>query len=106
MIAMRSVFRANSYAAPVVKIMTERGHKVSDSGPYAYVRHPMYAWAILFLVGTPLLLGSFWGLVCVPLLVVGLAYRAVLEERMLCAQLAGYAEYAARVRYRFVPYVW
>ncbi|AXF00423.1 methyltransferase family protein [Paraburkholderia hospita] len=106
MVAMRSVFRANSYAAPVVKIMAERGHKVSDSGPYAYVRHPMYAWAILFLFGTPLLLGSFWGLVCVPLLVVGLAYRAVLEERMLCAQLAGYAEYAARVRYRFVPYVW
>jgi protein-S-isoprenylcysteine O-methyltransferase Ste14 len=106
MVAIRSVFRSNSYAAPVVKIQSERGHKVSDSGPYAYVRHPMYAWAILFLIGVPLLLGSWWGVFCVPLLVVGLAYRAVLEERMLCAQLEGYAEYAARVRYRFVPYVW
>ncbi|MBN3758515.1 isoprenylcysteine carboxylmethyltransferase family protein [Paraburkholderia sp. Tr-20389] len=106
MVAMRAVFRANSYAAPVVKIQSERGHKVSDSGPYAYVRHPMYAWAILFLVGTPLVLGSWFGFFCVPLLVVGLAYRAVLEERMLCEQLSGYAEYAARVRYRFVPYLW
>ncbi|ACC74181.1 isoprenylcysteine carboxylmethyltransferase family protein [Paraburkholderia phymatum] len=106
MLAMRAVFRANSYAAPVVKIQSERGHKVSDSGPYAYVRHPMYAWAILFLVGTPLVLGSWWGALCVPLLVVGLAWRAVLEERMLREQLPGYAEYAARVRYRFVPYVW
>lgn len=106
MVAIRAVFRANSYAAPVVKIMAERGHKVSDSGPYAYVRHPMYAWAVLFLVGMPLLIGSFWGLACVPVLVVGLAFRAVLEERMLCEQLEGYAEYAARVRYRFVPYVW
>jgi protein-S-isoprenylcysteine O-methyltransferase Ste14 len=106
MLAMRSVFRANSYAAPVVKIQAERGHKVSDSGPYAYVRHPMYGWAILFLVGTPMLLGSWCGLGCVPLLVVGLAYRAVLEERMLCEQLEGYAEYAARVKYRFVPYLW
>ncbi|MBP0593697.1 isoprenylcysteine carboxylmethyltransferase family protein [Paraburkholderia sp. LEh10] len=106
MVAMRSVFRANSFAAPVVRIQTERGHKVSDSGPYAYVRHPMYGWAILFLAGTPLMLGSWWGLACVPLLIVGLAYRAVLEERMLCAQLEGYAEYAQRVRYRFVPHVW
>ena len=106
MVAMRSVFRANSYAAPVVKIQAERGHKVSDSGPYAYVRHPMYAWAILFLFGTPMVLGSWWGFFCVPLLVVGLGYRAVLEERMLCAELEGYAEYAARVRYRFVPFLW
>jgi protein-S-isoprenylcysteine O-methyltransferase Ste14 len=105
-VATRPVFRANSYAAPVVKIQAERGHKVSDSGPYAHVRHPMYAAAILFLAGTPLLLGSWWGLACVPLLVAGLGYRAVLEERMLGAQLEGYADYAARVRYRFVPHVW
>jgi len=100
------VFRANSFAAPVVKIQSERGHKVSDMGPYAYVRHPMYAAALLFLIGMPLLLGSWWGLACVPLLIAGFGYRAVLEERMLAAQLEGYAEYAARVRYRFVPYIW
>jgi protein-S-isoprenylcysteine O-methyltransferase Ste14 len=104
--ACRFVFRANSFAAPVVKIQSERGHKVSDTGPYAYVRHPMYAAALLFLIGMPLLLGSWWGLACVPLLIAGFGYRAVLEERMLAAQLEGYAEYAARVRYRFVPYIW
>ncbi|HEY3596200.1 MAG TPA: isoprenylcysteine carboxylmethyltransferase family protein [Paraburkholderia sp.] len=105
-VATQSVFHANSYAAAVVKIQSERGHKVSDTGPYAYVRHPMYAAAILFLAGTPLLLGSWWGLACVPLLVVALGYRAVREERVLLAGLEGYADYAARVRYRFVPYVW
>jgi protein-S-isoprenylcysteine O-methyltransferase Ste14 len=105
-VATRSVFRANSYAAPVVKIQAERGHKVSDHGPYAYVRHPMYAFAIFLLVGTPLLLGSWWGLTCVPLMVVAIGYRAVLEERVLIAGLDGYADYAARVRYRFVPFVW
>jgi protein-S-isoprenylcysteine O-methyltransferase Ste14 len=66
----------------------------------------MYAAALPFLVGVPLLLGSWWGLVCVPLLIVGVGYRAVQEERLLAAQLRGYAEYAARVRYRFVPYIW
>jgi protein-S-isoprenylcysteine O-methyltransferase Ste14 len=105
-VATRAVFRANSYAAPVIKIQSERGHKVSDSGPYAYVRHPMYSAAILFLAGMPLMLGSWWGLACVPLLVAGLGYRAVLEERTLTAGLEGYADYAARVRYRFVPHVW
>jgi protein-S-isoprenylcysteine O-methyltransferase Ste14 len=105
-VAMRSVFRANSYAAPVVKIQAERGHKVIDSGPYGYVRHPMYGWAMAFLAGTPLLLGSWWGVGCLPILILGLARRAVLEERFLCAELEGYSEYAARVRYRFVPYLW
>jgi protein-S-isoprenylcysteine O-methyltransferase Ste14 len=100
------VFRANSFAAPIVKIQSERGHTVSDTGPYAYVRHPMYAAAIPFFVGTPLLLGSWWGMLGVPLLIAGVGYRAVREERMLAEQLEGYADYAARVRYRFVPYIW
>ena len=55
-------FRENSYAAPVVKIQKERGHRVVTTGPYAYVRHPMYAGALGFLLGAPLLLGSWWGL--------------------------------------------
>ncbi|TDN63495.1 isoprenylcysteine carboxylmethyltransferase family protein [Paraburkholderia sp. BL10I2N1] len=100
------VFRANSFAAPVVKIQSERGHKVADTGPYAWVRHPMYSAAILFFIGLPLLLGSWWGLACAPLLVAGLGARAVMEERMLIAQLPGYADYAARVRYRLVPGIW
>ena len=97
---------ANSYAAPVVRVQKERGHKVASTGPYAYVRHPMYASVILFALGVPLLLGSWWGLLVSPLLVLALAVRAVFEERMLKAELAGYADYAERVRYRFVPLVW
>jgi protein-S-isoprenylcysteine O-methyltransferase Ste14 len=99
-------FRANSYAAPVVKIQKERGHRVVTTGPYAYVRHPMYAGALLILAGAPLLLGSWWGLAAAAAFVLLIAIRAVLEERMLAAELAGYADYAARVRYRLVPYLW
>jgi protein-S-isoprenylcysteine O-methyltransferase Ste14 len=100
------VFRANSYAAPVVKIQKDRGHAIATTGPYAHVRHPMYAGAILLLLGIPLLLGSWQGLALAPVLVAGFAIRAVLEERTLSAQLPGYADYAARVRYRFVPLIW
>jgi protein-S-isoprenylcysteine O-methyltransferase Ste14 len=100
------VVRENSFAAPIVKIQRERGHKVVTTGPYAFVRHPMYAGAIPFLIGTPLLLGSWWGLLFSPLLIAVLAIRAVLEEQTLKAELEGYAEYAKRVRYRFVPYIW
>jgi protein-S-isoprenylcysteine O-methyltransferase Ste14 len=99
-------FRENSYAAPVVKIQKERGHRVVSTGPYAYVRHPMYAGALGFLLGAPLLLGSWWGLAAALLLVFAMGFRAVLEERALTAELAGYADYAARVCYRLVPYLW
>jgi protein-S-isoprenylcysteine O-methyltransferase Ste14 len=100
------VFRANSYAAPVVKIQKDRGHAVATTGPYAHVRHPMYAGAILLLLGIPLLLGSWYGLALAPILVGAFAIRAVLEERTLSAQLPAYADYAARVRYRLVPLIW
>jgi protein-S-isoprenylcysteine O-methyltransferase Ste14 len=99
-------FRENSFAAPVVKIQAERGHRVVTSGPYRHVRHPMYAGALLFFLGVPLLLGSWWGLAAAPLMAAVLAVRAVLEERMLIVELEGYADYAARVRYRLVPGVW
>ena len=98
--------KANSYAAPVVKIQKARGHLVATSGPYAYIRHPMYAGAILFIVGLPLLLGSWWGLAAGAGLVLIIAIRAVFEERTLAAELKGYADYAARIRYRLVPYLW
>jgi protein-S-isoprenylcysteine O-methyltransferase Ste14 len=98
--------RANSFAAPVIKIQTERGHRVATTGPYAYVRHPMYAGALLFIAGVPLLLGSWWGLAAGPVLAVLIAFRAVLEERTLKAELEGYADYAGRVRFRLVPYLW
>jgi protein-S-isoprenylcysteine O-methyltransferase Ste14 len=100
------VMRANTFAAPVVKIQAERQHQVVTTGPYAYVRHPMYAGAIPMIVGTPLLLGSYYALLWSLAVVVLLATRAVLEEKVLTSELEGYATYAARVRYRLVPGVW
>jgi protein-S-isoprenylcysteine O-methyltransferase Ste14 len=98
--------QANTFAAPVVKIQKERGHSVVSHGPYAVVRHPMYGGALLLMAGTPLLLGSWWGLAMLPLIVVLLGTRAVMEERTLARELHGYADYATRVRYRLIPMVW
>jgi protein-S-isoprenylcysteine O-methyltransferase Ste14 len=106
MYIMFLVMRTNSFAAPVVKIQAERGHRVISDGPYAIVRHPMYGGALLLIVGTPLLLGSWWGLAMLPLIVVLLGTRAVMEERTLMAELPGYADYATRVRYRLIPKIW
>jgi protein-S-isoprenylcysteine O-methyltransferase Ste14 len=100
------VMRENSFAAPVIKLQAERGHRVVSTGPYAWVRHPMYSGTVLFFVGMPLLLGSWWGVALSPLFIVLFAVRAGIEERTLLAGLAGYADYAARVRYRLLPGVW
>jgi protein-S-isoprenylcysteine O-methyltransferase Ste14 len=100
------VMRENSFAAPVVKVQHERGHHVISSGPYAWVRHPMYTGTILFLIGVPLLLGSWWGLMMSPLFAVLFAVRAGIEERTLIAGLPGYNDYAMRVHYRLLPGVW
>jgi protein-S-isoprenylcysteine O-methyltransferase Ste14 len=100
------VLRENSFAAPVVRVQAERGQRVIDTGPYAIVRHPMYAAALLYLAGMPLLLGSWYGLAIVPLMIAGVAPRAVFEERLLERELPGYAEYKRRVRYRLIPRVW
>lgn len=97
-------FRANAFAAPVVKIQQDQ--KVIDTGPYAIVRHPMYASALLLLIGLPLLLGSWFGLALSVVFILGIAWRAVNEENTLRAQLPGYEGYAVRVPYRFVPMVW
>ena len=100
------VMRENSFAAPVVKLQTERGHRVVSTGPYAFVRHPMYSGTVLFFVGAPLLLGSWWGVAMSPLFVVLFAVRAGIEERALIAGLPGYADYTTRVRYRLLPGLW
>ncbi|MFK4506190.1 isoprenylcysteine carboxylmethyltransferase family protein [Bradyrhizobium daqingense] len=100
------VFRENSFAAPVVKLQAERAQRVISTGPYAHVRHPMYSGMVLFFVGMPLLLGSWWGLAMAPVFPVLFAVRIGIEERTLREGLPGYAEYAARVRYRLVPGVW
>jgi protein-S-isoprenylcysteine O-methyltransferase Ste14 len=100
------VMRENAYASAVVKIDAGRGHKVISTGPYAWVRHPMYAGAIFYFLGTALLLGSWYAFVFGLVLIAVIAYRAVREDRMLAAELPGYADYARRVKYRLVPGVW
>lgn len=97
-------FSANAFAAAVVKI--QEGQKVIDTGPYAMVRHPMYAAALLLFAGVPLLLGSWLGLLLAPVLIVGMAWRAAQEEKALRRDLAGYDEYARRVRHRLIPGIW
>ncbi len=99
-------FRENPYASAVVRVQTERGQTVISTGPYHYVRHPMYAAGIPFAAGTALLLGSWYGLLMGLIFVAGIAFRAVREEGVLRAELPGYDEYMAQVKYRFIPYVW
>ncbi len=100
------VFQENSYLSPVIRIQAERGQTVISTGPYHYVRHPMYAAALLLMIGTPLLLGSWLGLLGAALLVVMMARRAVLEEQTLRAELQGYEAYMGQVRYRLIPGIW
>jgi protein-S-isoprenylcysteine O-methyltransferase Ste14 len=99
-------FRENAYLSPVVRIQEERGHRVISTGPYHYVRHPMYTAMLVFVVGTSLLLGSGYGILLGALFVVVLARRAVLEERTLQEKLHGYTTYMTQVKYRLIPYVW
>jgi protein-S-isoprenylcysteine O-methyltransferase Ste14 len=98
------VVRENRYAASTIEV-TE-GQAVVSTGPYAIVRHPMYTGAILVLLGAPLALGSWWGLLLTPLFVAWFAWRLLNEEAFLRANLAGYEEYTRRVRYRLAPHIW
>lgn len=100
------VFRENTFLSPAVRIQRERGQRVISTGPYAVVRHPMYAAVIPFAGGAALLLGSWLGVAAVLPLVAMIGWRATREERVLRAELPGYDEYVRRVRYRFVPGVW
>jgi len=99
-------FRENTYLALVAKLQQERGQRVVSTGPYRYVRHPMYASTFLILPASALLLGSWWGLLLCVVLLGLLVWRVPLEERMLENGLAGYDEYARKVRYRLIPRVW
>lgn len=100
------VLRENSFAAVTIRVQAERAQRVVDTGPYALVRHPMYAAVAPLMLGAPLLLGSWWGLAGLPVMLLPLAARILGEEAMLRAGLAGYDAYAARVRWRLLPGVW
>jgi protein-S-isoprenylcysteine O-methyltransferase Ste14 len=98
------VIRVNSYAASNVRV--EKDQQVIDTGPYAYVRHPMYAGAIWLFIAIPLALGAWWWTLltipCLPILV----WRLLDEERILRRDLLGYTAYTQRVHYRLIPYLW
>lgn len=97
---------SNAFFAEGVRIQDERGHTVATGGPYRAVRHPGYAGAIVAALGTPLLLGSLWGLILAALSAALYVTRTALEDRTLREELPGYAEYAQRTRYRLLPGVW
>jgi protein-S-isoprenylcysteine O-methyltransferase Ste14 len=99
-------FRANTFATTQVRVQTERRQTVVDTGPYRYIRHPMYAGMVLYMIGTPLMLGSLWGLAGVPVLGVLLALRTLGEEQVLKQDLAGYADYMSKTPWRIVPGMW
>ena len=80
--------------------------KVISTGPYALVRHPMYAVALMLIPGMALALGSWWALLAFPLAVVGIVWRLLDEEKLLARELAGYDAYRSKVRYRLIPFVW
>jgi protein-S-isoprenylcysteine O-methyltransferase Ste14 len=98
------VYRENTFTSATIEVAENQ--KVISTGPYALVRHPMYASASLYLVGTPLALGSYWGLVPIAVTMPFLIWRLLDEERFLARDLPGYAEYQKRVRHRLVPFVW
>ncbi len=94
----------NNYAAATVRV--ETGQSVASRGLYKFVRHPMYVGNVIMMVGIPLALGSYWGLLFVLPGVLVLISRILDEEKMLTQELGGYREYQQRVRYRLLPYVW
>jgi protein-S-isoprenylcysteine O-methyltransferase Ste14 len=99
-------FRENAYLATVAKLQKERGQSVVSTGPYQYVRHPMYSGMLIFFPATALLLGSWWGLLVSPVLMTLLVVRTILEDRMLKRGLEGYTEYTRTVKYRLIPRIW
>jgi protein-S-isoprenylcysteine O-methyltransferase Ste14 len=98
------VFKINSFTSGIIAVAAEQ--KVISTGPYGLVRHPMYLGALIMLVGIPIALGSWWGvLMLVPMTVV-IIWRLLDEEIFLARNLPGYAEYRKKVRYRLVPFAW
>jgi protein-S-isoprenylcysteine O-methyltransferase Ste14 len=98
------VFRENSFTSATIELAPDQ--KVISTGPYALVRHPMYATALVMLLGIPIALGSSWGLFVFVAFVPALLWRLFDEEKFLVKNLPGYREYQAKVRYRLIPRVW
>ena len=98
------VFQENSFTSSTIELAADQ--RVISTGPYAIVRHPMYAAALLMLLGSPISLGSWWGVLVVLALLPALIWRLLDEERFLGRNLPGYVAYQGRVRYRLLPRIW
>ena len=98
------VFKENTFTSAIIEIGEDQ--KVIATGPYALVRHPMYIGALVMLVGVPLALGSYWGLIAIVPMLVVLVLRLLDEEKFLARNLAGYSEYQSKVRHRLLPLIW
>ena len=98
------VYKENTFTSATIEVVPDQ--KVISTGPYAIVRHPMYASALLYLVGTPFALGSYWGLAPLVGMLPFLIWRLFDEERFLALNLPGYTEYQEKVRHRLVPRIW
>jgi len=98
------VYKENTFTSATIEVAENQ--KVISTGPYALVRHPMYASGFLYLIGTPLALGSYWGLVALVFMAPFLIWRLFDEERFLANHLPGYMEYQKKVQHRLVPYIW
>ena len=100
------VMKENTYAAKIVRIQKDRGHKVVTTGPYSIVRHPMYVGAILLFICLPLALGSFYAIIPGTLVSILFIIRTYLEDKTLQKELKGYKEYTKKVKYRLLPGIW
>jgi protein-S-isoprenylcysteine O-methyltransferase Ste14 len=98
------VFRENAFASATIELAPDQ--KVISTGPYALVRHPMYAGGLVMFLGISIALGSWWGLLVLAAMMPALLWRLLDEEKFLARNLTGYREYQKRVRYRLIPRVW
>lgn len=96
----------NRHFEPGIRIQSDRDHKVVDTGPYAHVRHPGYVSGALLAIGLALVLDSLLSLIPAAIVTVALLFRTVFEDRMLQQELPGYADYALRVRHKWIPGIW
>lgn len=98
------VFKENTYTSAIIEV--DKDQKVISTGPYRFVRHPMYSGAILMMIFSPIALGSYWAILCVLPLIFTIIMRLLDEEKFLIKNLAGYYEYCQRVQYRLIPIIW
>lgn len=98
------VFRENAFASAIIEVTADQ--KVITTGPYSVVRHPLYVGGLIMMLGTPLALGSWWGLLMFIPFTLGIIWRLLDEEKFLSKNLPGYKEYCQRVRYRLIPFLW